>query len=304
MPRRRRGAAVGVVGLGVMGSAISQNLARAGFRVFGYDVVAAPRRRLAAAGGTAAGSAGEVGERAPIVLTSLPGSSALARVARELSARAPRGRIVIETSTLPIEDKERARATLAKSGIVMLDCPLSGTGAQARTRDLVVFASGASRRAYARALPVLKGFSRSQHWLGAFGNGSRMKFVANLLVAIHNVSTAEAFVLGERAGLDRRTILRVAGDGAGTSRMFQVRGPMMVARRYRPATMSIRLWQKDMKIIAAFARRLGCKVPLFAATAPLYRKALAAGLGGEDTAAVHALLERMSGIRKARRKHG
>jgi 3-hydroxyisobutyrate dehydrogenase-like beta-hydroxyacid dehydrogenase len=103
----------------------------------------------------------------------------------------------------------------------------------------------------------LNGFSRAHYYLGAFGNGSRMKFVANLLVAIHNVSAAEAFVLGMKAGLDAETILKVAGDGAGASRMFQVRGPQMVCGRYGDATMKVEVWQKDMQIIGEFAARHG-----------------------------------------------
>src|SRR6185503_8693174 len=100
----------------------------------------------------------------------------------------------LETSTLPIEDKRRARAVLGAAGMTLLDCPLSGTGAQAKTGDLSVYASG-PRKAYDAAVPVFEGFARSHYFLGAFGNGSKMKFVANLLVAIHNVSAAEAFVL-------------------------------------------------------------------------------------------------------------
>ena len=81
-----------------------------------------------------------------------------------------------------------------------------------------------------------------------------MKFIANLLVAIHNVSAAEALVLAMKAGLDPELAYRVVGDGAGSSRMFQVRGPMMVRGDYRDATMKVDVWQKDRAIIADFAR--------------------------------------------------
>src|SRR2546429_6601175 len=202
--------AVGVIGLGIMGSAMAANLARAGFVVYGYDIVASRRA------GKRCRSAGEVASKAPIVITSLPSAEALHEVAKQL-----KGAIVVETSTLPIDDKLKAREVVGKT---LLDCPLSGTGAQARTKDLVVYASG-DQKVFKSARQVLDGFSRAHYYLGEFGNGSKMKFVANLLVAIHNVSAAEAFVLGMKAGLDARTIYRVAGDGAGTSRMFQVRGP-------------------------------------------------------------------------------
>jgi len=292
---------VGVIGLGIMGSAISANLVRAGFDTFGYDVLPARRKVLERAGGIATQSAAQVVAHTTIALTSLPSAAALHRVAEELARTGRRGGIVLETSTLPIEDKHRARAVLGAAGMTLLDCPLSGTGAQAKTGDLSVYASG-PRKTYDAAVAVFEGFARSHYFLGAFGNGSKMKFVANLLVAIHNVSAAEAFVLGMKAGLAPRTILRVAGDGAGASRMFQVRGPMMAAGRYRRATMKNEVWQKDMKIIRAFARSLRVRTPLFDASATVYAAAMQRGYARQDTAAVCAVLEAMAGLKRKRRK--
>ena len=283
--------AVGVIGLGIMGSAMAASLLRSGFRVHGYDVLAERRASLKKAGGFPCKSVSEVSSKAKIIITSLPSAAALHKVSRQLKG------IVIETSTLPIADKVKAEFVLGKRKSILLDCPLSGTGAQARSGDLVVYGSG-DKAAFQKTLPVLKGFSRAQYFVGEFGNGSRMKFVANLMVAIHNVSAAEAFALGVKAGLDRKTIFKVAGDGAGASRMFQVRGPMMVAGDYRDATMKVEVWQKDMKIIGEFAAALGVATPLFNASAAIYNAAMAQGYAQQDTAAVCAVLERMSGLRR------
>ena len=288
---------IGVVGLGIMGSAMAANVVAAGFPVLGYDVLARRRAELAKAGGGAARSTRDLGGRAGIVITSLPSVEALSEVAAQLAAAGQRGQIVIETSTLPIPAKEAARALLARHGVTLLDCPLSGTGAQAKVRDLVVFASG-SRSAYRRCVPVLEAFARAHYFLGAFGKGSKMKFVANLLVAIHNVSTAEALVLGMKAGLDPATMVEVLGDGAGSSRMLQVRGPMMVKGDYSDAAMKVGVWQKDMKIIAEFARELDCPTPLFAASTPLYNAAMALGFAQSDTASVCAVLESWAAPRR------
>ena len=266
-----------MVGLGIMGSAMAANLAKARFEVQGYDVV--PKRG-------AVRSLADID--APVVITSLPSSEALFATVEKLEG------ILVETSTLPLEDKLEAQKRFRG---VMLDCPLSGTGAQAKTKDLVVLGSG-DRRAFRKVMPVLKGFSRSQYYLGEFGNGTKMKLVANLLVAIHNVSAAEAFVLAMKAGLDPKTVYKVIADGAGSSRMFQVRGPQMVAGRYEPATMKVEVWQKDMKIIGELVRRLGVKAPLFEAAKPVYDAALAQGFGGADTASVCAVLEALSGIKR------
>ena len=109
---------------------------------------------------------------------------------------------------------------LAGQGKILLDCPVSGIGAQAAQKDLIVFASG-DEAAFERAKEVLAGISRVQKYVGPFAHGSKMKFIANHLVTIHNLSTAEAFVLGQRAGLDPALVFDVIGDSAGTSRMFR-----------------------------------------------------------------------------------
>ncbi len=282
-----------------MGSAMAANLLRAGFDVVGHDALASRRDAFARSGGRRARSASELGGSVRIVVTSLPSSQALHEVAAELAEAPGKGRIVVETSTLPLEDKQAARDALAARGGRMLDCPLSGTGAQARVKDLVVYASG-ERAAYRACSAVLDGFARAHYYLGDFGAGSRMKFVANLLVAIHNVSTAEAMVLGAKAGLDPATMVKVLGDGAGASRMLQVRGPMMVKGDYSDAAMKVGVWQKDMKIIGEFARALECPTPLFAATIPLYNAAMALGYADSDTACVCAVLERWAAPGKAR----
>jgi 3-hydroxyisobutyrate dehydrogenase-like beta-hydroxyacid dehydrogenase len=279
--------AVGVIGLGIMGSAMAANLMRAGYRVIGYDVLDTRRRSLARAGGKAARSCHTVGETSGIAICSLPSSEALLKTVDRLGElRAPR--IVIETSTLPIDSKEVARERLASKGAVLLDCPLSGTGSQARTRDLVVYASG-DRRAYRLVTPVLDAIARAHYHVGPFGNGSKTKFVANLLVAIHNVAAAEALVLARNAGLDPETTLKVIADGAGSSRMLQVRGPLMVRGDYANALMKLGVWSKDMDIIGAFARENGARTPLFDATKPLYAAATRSDRS-EDTAAVHRVL--------------
>jgi 3-hydroxyisobutyrate dehydrogenase-like beta-hydroxyacid dehydrogenase len=281
-----------------MGSAMSANLIADGHAVCGFDIDPARGEALAVAGGLPLPSARDVAARAGVVITSLPSVAALRQACAApggLAAADNPDLVVVETSTLPLAAKLDARDVLAAAGTTLLDCPLSGTGAQARTRDLSVYASG-DPDTVASCDPVFRGFARSVHYLGEFGNGTRMKLVANLLVAIHNVAAAEAFVLGMKSGLDPQRIYDVIRDGAGTSRMFEVRGPMMVRGEYDEATMRVDMWQKDMSIIEEFARTLGCPAPLLAAVGPIYTAAQAAGRGREDTAAVCAVLERLAGL--------
>jgi L-threonate 2-dehydrogenase len=291
------GRTVAVVGCGIMGGAIARNLAKASHDVRGFDIDPARMAALEADGGTPCRSAAEAAKGADLLLTSLPSVEALDVTVEALERAPKKGLVVAELSTFPIADKERARERLAKAGMTLLDCPLSGTGSQAATRDLVVYASG-DRAAYDKAEPVLHEFARAAHYLGAFGNGSKMKFVANLLVAVHNVVSAEAMVLGIKAGLDPDEIVKVIASGAGTSRVFELRAPLMAKNRYVPPTMKIDVWQKDMHVIGDFARALGVETPTFSATAALYDAAQAQGLGGADTAAVCAVIGNMSGLKR------
>jgi putative dehydrogenase len=281
---------VGIIGLGIMGGAIARNLIERGWHVVGFDIDAERRAELGQMKGKVAADVGQVTHDAPIIMTSLPTPAAAEKVAQEIAGSGQSTKIVVELSTLSLADKRRFQAILQQAGHIALDCPLSGTGAQAKLRDLVVYASGDSQ-AIASCMGLFADFARWSADLGTFGNGSKMKFIANHLVAINNVATAEAMLLAECAGLDPGKVIEAVGPGAGGSRMFQLRAPMMAEGRYEPATMKVSTWKKDMAIIAEFAAEVGCTIPLFALTQPVYSAALSMGFGDQDTAAVFEVLK-------------
>jgi L-threonate 2-dehydrogenase len=296
MSNSKKGA-VGIIGLGIMGGAFARNLAAAGWQVKGFDLDPARCAELAEAGVEIAPNASAIAQSVPVVITSLPSPKALEQVVREIAAVKGKKLVVAEMSTFALEDKAKAEKILTDAGHVLLDCPVSGTGAQAKLKDLVVYASG-ERASIAALRPLFADFSRQVHDLGTFGNGSRMKYIANLLVAIHNVASAEAMVLGMKAGLNPQKVFDVISTSAGTSRMFEVRGPMMVAGEYDEATMRVSMWQKDLDIIGAFAKSLGVPTPTFDATLPVYAAAIAAGFGAQDTGVVCAVLEQKAGVKR------
>jgi L-threonate 2-dehydrogenase len=286
---------VGVIGLGIMGGAYATNLTAAGWRVVGFDIDPARRKQMARGGVGIVNNAQAVAREVPIIITALPAPAALEATVNEIIAAGAPRRIVIEAGTFTLADKMKAAEALDAAGHVALDCPVSGTGAQARTKDLVIYASG-DTKTISKLRPLFAAFSRAVYDLGAYGNGSRMKYVANLLVAIHNVASAEAMVLGMKAGLDPKTIHDLVAAGAATSRVFELRAPMMVRNRYDDATMKVSTWQKDMAVIGEYAASAGCPTPLFSATLPIYAAAMANGHAAHDTAAVCAVLEGMAGI--------
>ena len=292
---------VGIVGLGIMGGSFAKNLRDANFEVCGFDILDDNIQNLVSLGGIAGSSPRDVATQSDVVITSLPSIAAFHEVMSGkdgLKDAKKDGLIIIECSTLPIDEKQAAHDTLAEIGSILMDCPISGTGAQAINKDLSVYVSG-EEAILEKCQNVLNGFANFTFYVGEFGNGSKMKFVANHLVHIHNVASAEAMVLGMKAGLEPETIFNVIKAGAGNSRIFELRGPMMVENNYDDATMKMDIWQKDMKTIGEFAAQLQCPTPLFTAGTDIYRSGLAKGMDKLDTASVCRVLEQMAGLERS-----
>ena len=288
---------VGVVGLGAMGGAIIRNIAASQRQAFGFDLDPAKVKELGAENIEATTSVAALAESVPVIITSLPSPKAVIAVAKEIAASKAKNLVVIEASTLALDDKFEFQRILAEAGHTAVDCTLSGTGAQAKTGDLAVYASG-DEKIVESLRPLFSSFTRQTHYVGVYGNGSKMKYVANLLVAIHNVSAAEAMVLGMKSGLDPKHLVELVKSGVGNSRIFELRAPLMAENRYQPAQSTIAMWQKDLSVISDYINKIGCAAPVFTATMPLYAAAFAHGHLEDDAASVCEVLEIMSGVER------
>lgn len=292
------GTAVGVIGLGNMGGAIAQNLLEAGFEVVGIDIDPARMAPFTAKGGKAASSPAEVTEGADIVILSLPSVAALEQVIHGPGGLVPDGRsgvLCVESSTFPLSAKMAAAEALAEKDIALLDCTVSGTGSQARDRDIVLYTSGPPEL-LERCRPVFDAVSKAAPRVGDFGAGSIMKFVSNLLVAVHTVAAAEALTLAAKAGLDAGTALDLLSAGAGNSRMLEVRGPLMVAGDYDVGSATLDTLTKDSAIILDFAAERDCPTPLLSIASTFLRAAAAQGLHDVDPAVVREVLGALAGL--------
>ena len=284
---------IGIFGLGIMGGAIAKNLVDAGYQVFGYDPDAVQCKQAQNVGVKLSGSAKEIAENTNIMFSSLPNADALDETVSELvelSESECSAGILIELSTLDLVAKERSQARLVAAGIDLLDCPISGTGQQAKSGDIVLFASG-DQTVFTDCSRIFKSFAKNSYYLGEFGNGTKMKLIANLLVAIHNVASAEAVILAKRSGLNMEQFYKVISSSPCSSKIFELRAPLMIDNTFEPATMKLDVWQKDMKLIREFANNVQSPIPLFETTEPLYQAAIDANLGQQDTAAVCSILQ-------------
>ncbi|HEY3424457.1 MAG TPA: NAD(P)-dependent oxidoreductase [Negativicutes bacterium] len=286
---------VGVIGLGIMGLAISSNLVKAGFEVFGTDINLERCRELERSGGISVSNTKDLGKHCRYIILCLPSEAALEIVANDLGTSCDTGAIVIETGTFSLASKEKARDVLASYGIILLDCTILGHGALARKGELEIYASGEDS-AISKVTPIFNGFSRICHNLGDFGNGTKMKLIANLLLTVHIGAAAEAILLGKRSGLDPAMVVKILGNGVAGSGMLKARGPVMVERTWDDAWMKQSIWQKDIKAILEALRDANCPAPLFSATLPIYTSAVASGHSDHDTASVYEILERMCSL--------
>lgn len=288
---------IGIVGLGIMGSAMARALLAKGYLVLGYDVDPARMRALRRMGGEPCTSLAALADQSTSLLTSLPSSEALASVVQELGTRLPkqRGQILLETSTLPLADKLQAQATLRKQGRVMLDAPISGTATKYPADIWIMYLSG-PLAACKTVKSWVAQFTLDAPRVGAFGSGTKLKLAANHQVAILNVACAELVAFCRKMKLDPHIALKHMSHSPyiGTG-LMRLRMPMMIERRYQPATMKLGVWQKDMQVIADMARAVQCPTPLFNTSAGIYTAAMALGFAEHDTAASSEVMTALSG---------
>ena len=278
---------VGIIGLGKMGMPIARNLAERGFEIVGYRRSGSPE--LAEAGGAVAASPAEVAERADVLLSILPDAAAVEDVvcgpAGTLRTLRP-GVVHIEMSTIDVSDKGRIRDEVRSRGADLLDCPISGSPGMVGPRLATTFASG-DRASIDAVRPVLDAISGPWVYTGPFGTGVRMKYIANMLLAIHTVAAAEAMVLARRSGLDLELVQQTLDNSIAASAIWKQRGPLMRQRAWSPAPGPIETLHSILEQIEDSIAAAGLQTPVFTSAKSVFDRAAAEGWGQLDIASVH-----------------
>jgi len=296
---------IGIIGLGIMGGIMAQTLIHSGYDVMGFDIDDIAMKRHKKAGGIAANSIKDICQDCQVVIISLATSNALSKVVTELtSSLKDNGKscLILETSTLPIADKDKANSALTKVGATVMDCPISGTAARMKDRAWTIYISG-PKKALSSAEPIFRAFTDNIPYVGEYGSGTKMKYAANHLVAIYNVAYAEVVTFARKMELDPTEMLKLFGNSPvlGTG-VMRLRMPFMLDRNYTPPTMKVEVWQKDMQVIGDMAKSVNCPLPLFTACAPIYTAAMAQGLAMEDTASTAEVIGAMAGLKPRKTK--
>ena len=277
---------VGLIGLGLMGTALARRLLHAGFMVHGFDIDATKRERFAALGGIEAGSIAEIAAACPI--------AALAVFTTEQVEQVIEGgggllggstRVAICTSTC---DPDRIAALANRSqphGLALLEVPVSGTSVQVERGEGVGLVAG-DPAAAETAASVLDALFARRYYLGAAGNGGRAKLAINLILGLNRAAIAEGVAFAERLGLDRSHFLNVAKGSAAYSQVMDVKGPLWVDDRFEPPMSRVDQSLKDFTLMLEMGSRAGMRLPLAALYADLMADCVAHGEAAMDNAII------------------
>lgn len=288
---------VGLIGLGAIGQPLSINLIEQGYQVYGYRRSAMDD--FVRAGGIAASSPKQIAENCDIIITVLPSPEALLEtVSGEdgLLAADRKGLTLIELGSFLPSIKETVRAQLAQAGHAMIDAPILGVPFMVAKREGIIFISG-ENEVYEQCKAVFDALSDKAFYVGEFGVGMKMKFVANSLVGIHILAAAEAMAMGLKAGLDKDILLKIIPESAATSVQFDVRAPMMANKEYEPARAACALLQKDLAGIVDFLDELECNNPLTRVANEYFQRTKEMGLTDKDCAAVIEVVAKENGLK-------
>ncbi|MEW6334159.1 MAG: NAD(P)-dependent oxidoreductase [Thermodesulfobacteriota bacterium] len=288
---------VGIVGMGLMGQAFILNLRKSDFSIQGFDTDPARMDDLQKIGGEPVDSPAAAARGVKWVITSLPNSGIVREAALGAGGiveGAREGLYLIDTTTSRPEDSERIADELARSGIHFLDAAVSGTSTMARAKDLIVIAGG-KKEDFEACRPVFEGFSRAAYHMGPVGSGARTKLVVNLILGGNRLALAEGLVLGEKAGLELKSLLSVLQDGACSSKTMIDKGPKMIDADYTRQG-QIKTALKDSRLMIEQGQRLGAPLLLTNIWSQLLQTAYEKGYAEKDSVAFIEILRGMAGL--------
>lgn len=274
----------GLIGVGLLGTALARRLLTAGFSVLGYDTDPAALMRLEAAGGAAAASAEAVARECSRIIFSLPGPAQVAETVRRIETQLSPGSLILDTTTGDPEQVEATAARLAGAGIAYLDCEIGGSSRQAEAGDAIVICGGHTEAFYA-SRDILEALSARIFHTGVTGTGTRMKLALNIAIGLHRAVLAESISFATANGIDPERALEILKSGPAYSKAMDIKGRKMLSSDFTPEA---RLAQhlKDVRLILQTGEKVGAILPLSSVHESLLSRAAECGYGGEDNSAI------------------
>ena len=288
---------IGLIGIGLVGTALAENLLAAGYQVIGFARSEASREKLVRLGGRAAAAPAAVAAEASRVILSLPDSDVVDQIVSAPGGILAAGsglRLVLDTTTGEPERTEALAARCAARGVLFADAPISGSSEQIRRRQGVVLVGG-ERAAYDACLDLIRAVADRHYYLGGPGSGSRAKLASNLILGLNRLALAEGLVFAERLGLDLPAFLEMLKTTPAYSCAMDVKGEKMLRGDFAPQS-KVAQHHKDLRIMLECAAKAGQELPLAALHKEILEQAMAAGEGDLDTSVV------LQGLRRMRRR--
>ncbi|HET8546895.1 MAG TPA: NAD(P)-dependent oxidoreductase [Bryobacteraceae bacterium] len=275
---------VGLIGAGLLGTALATRLAAAGFAITGYDPDPGARVRLEALGGAMAESPEHVAQRCRRMLFSLPGPPQVVGTAERIEAHLRPGVIILDTTTGDPEVVEATAARLTARGVSYLDCEIGGSSRQTAAGEAIVICGGEDG-AFSRCGDLLSAISSRVFHTGPAGTGTRMKLALNIAIGLHRAVLAESLEFAAANGIARERALEILKSGPAYSKAMDVKGGKMLARDFTPEA---RLAQhlKDVRLILKTGEATGARLPLSRVHEALLSEAAELGYGTEDNSAI------------------
>lgn len=287
---------IGIIGVGLLGSAVASRLLKAGFEVTGYDTRPEQVDALRPRGLKAAASLRDAAAGADAIFTILPSLESVNAVIRGPGGlvETARNATLIQMSTISPELTRSLGEAAAVRGLGFLDAPMSGTSTMVARGDCTIFVGG-DRGRFDAGRPIFDAIAKKTIYVGEVGMAMLAKLATNLLVGLNTAAVAEALVLGAKGGLAPAALVEILKESAANSKMLEIRGPLMASHSFEPQ-MKVDMFLKDFNLMLEEGQRLGVPLPLTSLTRELATAASAAGRGTEDLAAIITTLERLAGM--------
>lgn len=287
---------IGFIGLGNMGKPMAKNLCKAGYSLIVNDLNREAVAELVAMGAQEAQTPAALAKNVDILITMLPNEAIVRQVIMGETGvlqGAAEGLCLIDMSSVSPEFSRQMAANAEKQGLAYMDAPVSGGVNGAEGGRLTIMAGG-KESVIQKCRPVLEVLGEKIYEVGAIGSGDAVKMINNMLLAVNMAAAAEAFVLGQKIGLDPQKMLDIIGESSGSSYALRAKMPNFVFKgEFAPGFM-IDLQQKDLELAIQSAKKQ--QVPFFMAALAqqVYSQAQSAGFGREDISAVIKPLEKLT----------
>jgi putative dehydrogenase len=286
---------VGIIGLGVLGSAIAINFINKNIPINGYDIDQKALEKLSNNKINVYNSIHKISNECNFIITSLPSETSLINVCKELVNNDDL--IIIETSTLPLDCKLEAKKILLEKNVSIFDAPLSGNRIAALEGKLSAYLSGDNKNKM-ETQNVLKVFCQKVTDVGDYGNGTVMKLIGNILNLVHNAVTAEVIALGIKSGLDPKVIHDAISGTFSSSGVFENRGKLMVDEDYEKEGMNFSTPLKDSTFITDLSKKYMMPLPIYQVALQYYYAAIAQGNFSKDAASVLKAIEINANVKR------